>query len=370
MAIVPSYYDDLAASQNLQLIIDRSQDVLSNTTLWRQWLTLAPTQYSLKFDTIIGRDRISAAASIVDEDAPAPLRSRNKLERYSGNIPTMKEKFVMKQSEMREILILRNLPIVAGGGSERLIQFLINDLNEAAVAGEKRVDIMLLQAMSTLTIDLGITANPDGVSYGTIDLLPQTYQKQGVPVVWTDLANATPIDDIKNYIEQMSLIRGRIFGQIVMTTELWYLFRQTAQVKAFINSFFFTGRPNGGIVVTIDTVNEYFASNGWPPLTLVNYTSMYESDGQAQYFKPFNINNVMFAPSGPIGTLANAYSMEALNPVEGKTYANFGPTLVSKWRDDDPLREFTSMEMLAIPALAIDSIFLLTTNVVQGGGFV
>lgn len=325
---------------------------------------MGPQQISLRIDTVIGRDRIAAAASIVDDDAPAPLRSRNKLERYTGNIPTMKEKFILKQSEMREILMLRNLPITNGGG-DAITRFLVRDLQEAAIAGEKRVDMLLLQAMSTLTMDLGITANPDGAAFGTIDLLAQTYQKQGVPTVWSDAANATPIDDIQRFIEFQQNTRGRYFGQIVMSIELWYKFRATTQVKSFLQGFFTTGRVNQGFAVTIDNVNEYFAANGWPLISTINYTAAVQSDGVDGYVKPFDMNALVFAPVGPVGILANAFPMEQLNQVAGKTYANYGPTLISKWRDDDPLREFTQMEMLACPALNVDGIFILNTNTVQ-----
>src|ERR1700753_2014146 len=318
MAIVPSYYDNLAASQNLQLLIDQSQDVLSDSTIWRQWLSVAPKQYSLNFESVIGRDRIAAAASIVDEDAPAPLRSRNKLERYSGRIPVMKKKFAMRQSEMRELLVLRQLPIT--NGSNRLIDFMVRDLEEASIAGEKKVDIMLLQALSTLTMDLSISGNPDGVAYGTIDLLPLSVQKQGVGVVWTDAANATPIDDIKNFIRKNKITRGRSFGQIIMSESLWWSFQATAQVKSYINTFFYTGRPNQGAVVTLDTVNAYFSANGWPPITTVEDVANMEVDGQPSFMTPFDQSACVFAPAGKVGELANAYSMEELNPVEGKTY--------------------------------------------------
>lgn len=362
--IIPSYYQNLASSQNLQFLIDSSQQNLDSQSIWRQWLTLGVPQVSLQFDSVIGRDRIAAAASIVDSDAPAPLRSRNKIERYSGKIPAIKEKFRMQQDDMRAIEVLRALPITVGGGPGALIDFLNKDLQEAAVSGDKRVDFMFLQALSTFSVDVNTTNNPDGAVYGTVDLLAQSYQSQGVPIVWTDKANATPIDDIENYIEWQSNTRGRLFGQLIMSYDLWLVFKQTAQVKAYLQSFFNTGKQSASYAVTLSNVNEFMAANGWPSITIINYTTNIEVDGKATFLKGFNPHNLVFAPVGKLGILYNAISMEKLHPVAGKNYADYGPTLVAKWAENDPLVEFTGMEMNAFPGLNIDGIFLLKTDTV------
>jgi hypothetical protein len=365
--IIPSYFGDLASSQNLQLIIDQSQDVLGQQSIWRNYLTLGLPQMSLDFTDVIGRDRISAAASIVDSDAPAPLRSRNKVERYSGKIPAMKEKFRMNQDDMRALEVLRALPL---NGSEAALQnFLIKDVQEASVAGDKRVDIMMLQGMSTLAVDTTATLNPDGAVFGTIDLLPAygtAVQQQGVPIVWSSVTTSTPIDDIDNFITINRNVRGRTFGAIYMSAALWVNFKKSTQVKNYLAGFYNTGRANNAtsFAVTQDNVNEYMSANNWPPIVVVNYTAMIEVDGIPTYIQPFNANNVVFAPAGKLGVLANAVPMERLHQVTGKEYANYGATLVGKWRENDPLVEFTGMEMNAFPVLNVDGIFILNTNTV------
>lgn len=363
--IVPSYFSTLAQSQNLQFLLDSSQLNLENQSIWRGWLNVGLPQMSLNFDSAIGRDRIAAAASIVDSDAPAPLRSRNKLELYKGKIPAIKEKFRMNQDDMRAIEVLRALPI-GNTGNTALIDFLNKDMQEAAVSGDKRIDIMLLQALSTLTIDVNITNNPDGIAYGVIDLLAQPFQIQGVPTVWTNAAAATPIDDIESYLQTNWNFRGRQFGKIMMSYELWINFKKTTQVKSYLATFYNTGKSNGGaFAVTLATVNEMFGANMWPQIEIVNHTANVEVDGLPTYIKPFNSNNIAFVPNGKLGTLFNAVSMEQVHPVNDKNYATFGPTLVSKWAESDPLVEFTGMEMNAFPAVNVDGIFILKTDTVQ-----
>lgn len=361
--IVPSYFSTLAQSQNLQFMLDSAAASLEQQSIWRTWLTPGVPQMSLNFDAAIGRERIAAAASIVDSDAPAPLRSRTKIELYKGKIPAIKEKFRMNQDDMRSLEVLKALPL-PGGNNNTLITFLNKDMQEAAVSGDKRIDYMLLQAMSTLTIDVTTTNNPDGVVYGTIDLLPQSYQLQGVPTVWTDAAS-TPIDDIENYITIQRDTRGRRFGKILMSMRLWNYFKKTTQVKSFLAGFYNTGLNNTAFAVTLSNVNEYLNANGWPMIQIIEHNTHIEVDGLPTFVRGFNDNNAVFVPDGKIGTLFNAVSMESIHPVQNKNYATFGPTLVSKWAESDPLVEFTGMEMNAFPAINIDSIFVLKTATVQ-----
>lgn len=365
MAIIPSYYTGLASSANMQFLLDSSQANLEQQSIWRSWLNPGIPQMSLTFEAAIGRDRIAAAASIVDSDAPAPLRSRNKIERYSGKIPAIKQKFQMTQDDMRNLEVLKALQL-GSNNNQMLIDFLVKDMTECAVAGDKRVDHMFLQALSTLSVDVTTTNNPDGVAYGTVDLLPQSYQLQGVPTVWSDVAS-TPVDDIENFITINRDTRGRTFGKILMSTRLWNYFKKTTQVKSYLASFYNTGKANSAFAVTLANVNEYFTQNGWPIIQIIEHNTHIEVDGKPTFVRGFDDNNVAFVPDGKIGTLMSAFSMEELpqHRVAGKSYAMFGRTMISKWGENDPLREFTMCEMNAFPALDIDSIFVLKTQTVQ-----
>jgi Phage major capsid protein E len=362
--IVPSYFSNLAENQNLQFLLDSAQLSLEQKSIWRDWLNLGLPQMSLSFDTAIGRERIAAAASIVDSDAPAPLRSRPKLELLKGKIPAIKEKFRMNQDDMRTLEVLRALPL-GGNNNQALINFLNSDLQMAAVSGDKRVDLMLLQAISTLKIDVNTTNNPDGVAYGLIDLLAASYQAQGVPIVWTSSTTAKPITDIDNFLQINWNTRGRQFGRIVMSYELWQVFKKTTEVSDMLKSFFNIGKTNGTFANTLANVNDMFSANGWPAIEVINHVTNIEVDGVPSYIKGFNSNNVSFLPAGKIGTLYNAVSMEKIHPVKDKSYADFGPTLVSKWAESDPLVEFTGMEMNAFPGVDVDNIYLLETDTVQ-----
>lgn len=362
--IIGSYFQNLAESQNLQFLIDASQQNLNQQSNWRNLLTPGLPQMSLNFDAAIGRERIAAAASIVDTNSPAPLRSRNKLELYKGKIPSIKQKFQLTQDDMRQIEVLRALPL-ATNNNAALIDFLNKDLMECAVAGDKRIDLMLYQAISTLTIDVNATNNPDGVIYGVVDLLAKDYQKQSVKTVWSDSANATPLDDLENYCRINWEKRGIQFGSIKMSQDLWQKLKNTDQVKKVLAAFFNLQKTTASYVVTLNTVNEYLTANMLPNIEIINNITMVENDGKPTYVKGFDVNNVAFTPAGKIGTLFNAVSMEQLHPIANKTYATYGSTLVSKWAESDPLTEFTAMELNAFPSINTDLCYILKTNTTQ-----
>lgn len=367
MAVVPSFFGELAKGQSLQALIDNSIDALEGKSIWRNWLDVGTPGAALTFEQVIGRSRIEAAASVVDPDAPAPLRSRGKLEMLTGKIPTIKEKFAMNGSQFRQLKVMESLPISNNDRVKALISALWDDVSKAAVAGDRRIDMMLLQAITTLSVDINTTNNPDGVAFGNVDLLAQSYQTQGVPVVWSNTAS-TPITDIEKFVGNVYNVYGRRFGRIVMPYEVWLNFKNTTEVKDMLKSYFNIGKTNGTYANTLANVNDMFAANMWPPIEILNYTTGVEKDGVITASKPYNTNNIVFMPAGKIGTLVNAFAIEDWMKDPIKQYAKFGATLVSKYMTNDPIIEYTAMEMNAFPAVDVDGIFILKTTTVGNLG--
>lgn len=361
MAVVTSVFGDLASSENLQLLIDNQIQLLYGKSIWRSLLDVGIPQIDLTFSTIIGRSRIEAAASIVDPDAPAPLRSRKALEKLDGKIPTMKEKFRMDQADYRKLKTLEALPISDKQRLELILKAFNDDVTNAAVSPDYRIDIMLMQGLSTFTIDAGITNNPDGVAYGTVDLLAQSYQKKTVVKVWSD-PTADAIVDIQNVVKDAAT-RGRTFAEIWIDQAQWFLMQNLASTKQYISGYQNPG-SNAKFVVTLESVNTLLVALSLPPLRIVNARYGVEMDGQIQTINPWKQANLTFMPAGKVGVLHNAIPIDTWEPVEGIGYANYDLALVSKWRDNDPWCEYTAVELNAFPGLEqIDGIYILQTDV-------
>jgi len=361
MAIVQSIFGDLASSENLQLLIDDQINLLYGKSIWRSLLDVGIPQVDLSFSTVIGRSRIEAAASIVDPDAPAPLRSRKALEKLDGKIPTMKEKFKLNQEDYRKLKSLQALPISDDAKLNILLKAYNDDVTNAAVSPDYRIDIMLLQALSTFTINVSITNNPDGVAYGTVDLLAQSYQKKTVAKVWTD-STADIIVDIQNVVRDAAT-RGVSFAEIWIDQTLWFSIQNNASLKAYIAGYNNPG-SNNKFIVDLESVNNFLIKSGLPPFKIINERRGVELDGQIQTINPWKTENITFMPAGKVGMLHNAIAIDTWEPVDGIGYAKYDLALVSKWRDNDPWAEYTAVELNAFPALEqIDRIYILQTDI-------
>lgn len=361
MAIVASLFGDLAQEQNLQALIDDQLQLLYGQSIWRRHLDWGVPQMELTFATAIGRSRIESAASIVDPDSPAPKRSRNKLEKLEGKIPTMKEAFDLNQDDYRKLRSLQSLPISDQARLNLLIQQLWNDVQIAATSTDRRIDIMFLQGISTFEIDVTVLNNPDGVDFGKIDLLAASDQKRTVGKVWTD-PTADPIKDIENVVTYAGA-KGRRFNEIWMDQATWSRFKNHPEVYKKLAAFY---NPGSGrtVAITRSAINEYMVENELPQIVVQNHRIAVEKDGKPEVINPFKVENVVFVPAGKLGIVHNAISIETMEPVEGINYATYDRTLVSKWRDNNPWKEFTQAELNAFPALEqIDGVYLLQTDV-------
>lgn len=361
MAVVPSLFGDLAQAQNLQTLIDDQKQLLYGKSIWRNYLDWGLPQTELTFATAIGRSRIEAAASIVDPDSSAPLRSRRTLEKLEGKIPTMKEKFSLNQDDYRKLKLLETLPMSDDARVNMLIAKLWDDVENAASSTDKRLDIMFLQGISTFAIDVSLLNNPDGAVFGTVDLLAKPDQKRTVAKVWTD-PTADPFKDIENVVNYAAA-SGREFEEIWIDRETWFGMKNLAAVKSAIGSLY-NPAPATSYIVTLSAVNEYLVENQLPTIKIINERRGVEKDGKVETINPFKKENVVFKPAGKLGIVHNAVSIENWEAFQGVNYANYDRTLISKWRDNDPWREYTQAELNAFPALEqIDGIFLLQTDV-------
>jgi hypothetical protein len=364
MAIVASVFGNLASNQNLQALIDNSINAFQSQSIWRNYLDWGIPKMELTFATVIGRSRIEAAASIVDPDSPAPLRGRSSAELLEGKIPTMKQAFNLNQADYRALLMLQNLPMPDSSKKQQLIQKLFDDVQKASVATDKRIDIMFLQAISTLKIDLSLTFNPDGVAFGSIDLLAKAEQTMKVKTTWivANAATADPLADIENVVNTAAA-SGRSFAEIWIDQALWLTIKNFDKVKSAISGFQNPG-SNKNFLVTVDRVNEYLAANKLPMFKIINERRGIEKDGSVTTINPFKTENVSFIPAGKLGIVHNAICVEEVEPVAGVNYAKYDRTLLSKYRDNNPWMEYTQVELNAFPALeSIDGIYILTSDV-------
>lgn len=359
MSKVKSVFGSYA--DRLQVMIDSSLDKFA-PTWFQKYFGWGTPQTTLNYVSVIGKSRIEAAASVVDRDSPAPLRSRAALDKLTGEIPAISEKFKMTENDYYDFLTLQSLQAVDDATKRtQLLDLMFGDVRKAGAAPLKRIDIMCLQAVSTGKIVISTTTNPDGLAMDDIDLLMPSGNKVNAGTAWSNVA-ANPLTvDIPGIITAATA-RGIRFTKMLMSRTKWYEFIKITEVKNYVSNFL-GFKQAGTVLVTLENVNKIMEANMWPVIEIVDEAIGVESDGAISTIRPFADANVAFIPDGQLGTIKNTIAIEQIRPVEKVDYATYQRVLVSKWSETDPFGEWTKGYLNAFPALeAIDSIYLLSTT--------
>jgi hypothetical protein len=353
-----------AYADRLQVMIDNSQAKFA-PVWYQQYFPFAPAQQSLTFTSAIGRARIEAAASVVNRDSATPMRSRQGLEKLTGDIPAIKEMFKMAESDYRDWMTMQAIGVDDATKKQQLLDFMFGDVKKVGDSAQKRLDIMCLEAVSTGKVSLDISNNPDGlVLANPIDLLMPATNKKTASVTWGTPTTATPISDIEAVVLSAS-DRGISFEKILMSKSLFLKLKKTKEVLDTMTAYFYgpksTGNSTANAVATLDKINEFMGANQLPMIELIDMPVGIEKDGMINTIRPFNENNVSFIPAGPLGEIKNAIAIEQIKPVTSVSYASFNRGLISKWSENEPFGEWTKVELNAFPAFtAIDSVYILT----------
>jgi len=346
-----------AYALKMQTVIDKSLDKFAPVWFGKYFDWGIPTT-TLTFVSVIGRSRIEAAASVVDRNSPAPTRSRLNLEKLSGTVPAIKESFRMNEEDYRNYLTLQNMALTEEAKRTILLDMMFNDLKKAGEAPLKRIDIMVLQALSLGKVTINATNNPDGLVLTDIDLFMPTANRKTVFEKWSIPATATPITDIKLII-QAANAQGLSFSKMLMTLTTFWKLQACAETTKMLAGYYRLG-SNMATMGTLDQINQYLAANFLPIVEIVNEQIGIEKDGQITSINPFNDTSVTFIPDGKLGLIHNAFAMEQMEPVANVNYATYQNVLLKKYRQGNPWGEFTDCELNAFPALElIDRIFIM-----------
>jgi len=346
----------------LQMVIDTSLDKFA-PTWFQKYFGWGVIQTTLTYTSVIGKSRIEAAASVVDRDSPAPLRSRAALDKLSGDIPAISEKFKMSSNDYYDFMALQAITGVDDATKrQQLLDLLFDDVKKCGDSPLKRIDIMCLQALSTGKITLDATTNPDGLILSDIDLLMPSGNKVNANVAWATAASAKPLTVDIPTIVNAAQDRGIKFSKMLMSRAKWLEFQQIAEVKSLLSNFL-GFKQAGNMLVTLDNVNNLLSANMFPIIEIVDEAIGVEKDGVITTIRPWADANVSFVPAGQLGTIKNTITIEQMKPVDKVSYGVYQRVSISKWSENDPFGEWTKGELNAFPALeAIDSIYLLSTT--------
>jgi hypothetical protein len=308
----------------------------------------------MKFSSLSSNSSI-VAADVVSLDSELPLKKRGSFQTAEGEIPKLGMKKSLNETQLQGIKNLKS----RGGKHLVMAQKLFTDLADGVKGVYERLDIMFLQALST-----GVTIIDENNNTGTgirVDFGIPSKNQFGVQKEWTD-ASAKPITDIENVVSA-ARGNGNTLLNIFMDKVTFNAFKSNEEVKKAFAGF---NRVDASLIFRINRteIDAFLLEEFGMTLIVIDKTVQVEKGGVKVGYEPWERGNVTFTSSLDLGTITWSELAELDSPVDGVEYGVIDSFILgSLYRTNDPLRENTSVQALAIPVLDnVDSIYIMDTN--------
>ena len=296
------------------------------------------------------------AADVVALDSELPLKSRDSIEKVSGDIPKMGMKLYLTEKQMKDI----DAMIALGLPEQEILRKIFADTTKVIAGVQERIEDIFQSELST---GIGLAGESNGLGV-RVDMGYATDHKFGVSKVWS-AADATPISDIQKVFDKADDDGNIITDMWVDDTWLraFYANKEAREQYAFIMNFVGQNVPN----LNLEQAQTVTAAKWGVNLHRVNRRIKTESNGIRKNHSAWANGVCAFTCDANIGKLVWTTCAEATRPVAGVSYQTAeGFILVSKYSTNDPLREFTSSQAMVIPVLDnVDRIYIQDSTTVQ-----
>lgn len=316
---------------------------------------------SLRWETLIGSKGVPVMADVISFDASAPEKTRETVAKSYGDIPKIAIKRSMNESDWNKYKQLLN-DVNGRSDLKAILDLVFQDLDFCYNGVQARMEWLAMRAMSTGVIALTTSNNNGLVTETDVDFGIPALNKAGVSVNWATSATCTPLADLEARCDYASSI-GITVNYIVMRKTQWLQVKNATdtanRLKYWINS-------TSKVMTTLEMVNGYLAANQLPPIVVIDPSVRIEDGDHARTtVNPWEDERVAFLTDLKIGAVQHAPIAAESSPEVAKkaTMVKKDFTLLSKWAELEPFKEFTKAEANAFPVLNDpDTIFLLRTN--------
>lgn len=298
------------------------------------------------------------AADIVSLNSSLPLKKRASFGFAKGKIPKIGIAKKKHEDDIERINLMK-----AKGQTEQVIaEAIFGDLKACPESILTRVEMMFEEGLST-----GMYQT-EGENNGTavrVDFGYKADNKLKATKVW-GTTGYTPITDLNKMIERAST-NGTKAGAMIMSKTAFNNIRKSAEGKALYCNY--AGlKVETTIVPTKSKMLEALQDEYECEIIIVDNSFKVEKpDGTEVTYKSWKDSNVIIVPDKKCGRVVYSQLAEETNKVEGVKYNKIGAyTLVSMYRETNPLEEVTAGQAKAIPVIDSASyIILLDTQTAE-----
>ena len=299
------------------------------------------------------------AADVVALDSEIPLKQRDTVDFVSGNIPKLGQKLALTEKQMKDLdAILRD----SNPQLSRVINILFGDTRRVIEAVWERIEDIFLSELST---GVGISERDNGTGV-RIDMGFYDKNKFEVDTPWKgNPTTCLPLEDIQKVFDRAMDDNNTITDVFADDNALlpFYTSKEVRGQFAFNQGIGLT--QDGVPVLDFDKARQVFATKWGVTLHRVARKIKTEINGQKNNHSPWAKGILAFTCDEKLGNLVYTDTAEATRRVGGVEYQIADEyILVSKYSKNDPLREFTMSQAMAVPVLNnVDRIYLLDTKV-------
>ena len=340
-------------------VVERLNGRSLNNQIPFLFIQLLTPQYSAdgRFATILAKYE-SLAADVVALGSPLPLKSRDSMQTYVGEIPKIGVKRTLDEQQMKNI----DNMIAQGRPEGDIANAIFSDIPFVINAVDERIEDLFLSMFST---GLGVTTNNVGTGV-RLDMHYLTENQFGVSTVWSD-PDATPVNDITKVFDKAENDGNVIRHFFADNTLLGYLYANTQMRGLFGFQQNYVGGGSNVPLLAFEQLADLFMRRWSIELHRVVRSTRTEINGQRTNHKAWKDGMGVFACDDRVGDLVYTSTAEETRPVPNVTYQMANPyTLVSKYGDNDPIIEYTASQAMVVPVVNnADRIYTIDSKTVQ-----
>ena len=295
--------------------------------------------------TLIGSVGSRVAAHVISYDAKAPEAGRKALALKYFDIPKIAQSRRKTEKEILEHKITKSLR-----GVNAVIEDYFNDLDFVFDSAQARMEWYTLQALSTTTLQLTTTNNPQGIVNETvIDFGMPAANKMCASVIWST-GNVATMDPITDFLAVVKAARakGITFSRMLMTSDTYDL-----MVPATLFIKYFANAALAGVTnpITLENINRLLAGYRIPPISIIDTSVGIEAkSGVVTATNPWSTTHITFVPDIKCGDMFNGPIAEQIEPPDGVLLSMKGNVSMSIRREYNPVSVLTKAECNVFPS--------------------
>ena len=300
------------------------------------------------------------AADVVALGAPTPLKSRDSLNSYVGEIPKIAVMRSLDEVEMKNIdnMIAQQRP------EEEIVRRIFADVPFVINGVDERIEDLFQSELST---GIGVATNNIGQAV-RFNMHYEDYKDnhKGVTVLWNN-SSAKPINDIQRVIDQAERDGNVVINVYADDVALRALY-ENEQVRAYFGfQSNYTGSVGNIPTLSFLQLSTLFNNMWGANLVRVRRQTRTEVNGIRSEHKAWANGRIVFTCDERVGNLVYTATAEENRQAEGVAYQKANDyTLVSQFSEQEPLMEYTKAQAMVCPILRnVNRIYSLDTLTVQ-----